>query len=400
VPAAAPPDLPLQETVAQAVLVAGWSGLPEGVYDGTPVHRAERFSLVRSGVRRSDGSAVVLAATAHRNRRFAAVETCNLPASRQHIPGLAIFGGVIGPAFGHQITQSIGRLWAGALAPKAPILFLPERLSFRSIPRHVLDLARALGVQNDLHLVTEPAQCEQLLVPAEVCNLDFRPCTTPYFRDWLARNRPEPPPEPGPDLYVSRSGLPLDNGQYLQENLLETALQRSDYRVIHPERLTIAEQLAAYRAARRLIFADGSAAHLWSFAARPGQKVAIVLRRQRDRKFARWFRSFDAAPPAYLDHGLADFWRRGEGPSRSLSLLDLQGLWQSLREGGYHDDPASLGPARATVEAWLAVLPLPRFSMTLSPPFDLDQRSLELMALRSRCARRPGSFAPPTGTDP
>jgi hypothetical protein len=305
------------------------------------------------------------------------------------MPGVSIFGGVMGHAFGHQVTQSVGRLWAAALAPGAPILFLPETLSFKRIPGYFIDLVRSLGVVNDLRLVTAPTLCDELLVPEDACNLDLRPCTTPFFRRWLADRRPLPQDEPGADIYVSRSRLALDSGQFLQEEPLERALAVAGYRVVHPEQLSITAQLDTYAQARRLIFADGSAAHLWSFAARPDQKVAIILRRPRDRKFARWFRSFDVAPPAYLDHGIADFWRRGEGPARSVALLDLQALWQALRAHGFHDAAPPPGPDRAEAEAWLSRLVPPRLAAGAVPSFALDQRSLDLIGLRSRFSIRP-----------
>ena len=394
-PAPVPPEPPRHEVIADAVLIAGMAALDAAQPPAMGESRLARLSLGRSGVRQGDGTLVPLADTIYRNRRFAPGDADPLPDPAGRVEGTAIFGGVIGPAFGHQVTQSIGRLWAGALAPDAPILFLPERLSFTDIPGHFRDLALCLGVRNPLRLMTGPARCDRLLVPQEACNLDLRPCTTPFFRHWLATARPAPQAMDGPDIYVSRSRLPLDNGQYLQEPALERALEACGYLILYPEQMGIPAQLDAYARARRLIFADGSAAHLWSFVARPEQKAAVVLRRPRDRKFARWFRSFDAAPPTYLDRGLADFWRRGEGPSRSIALLDMQALWGDLRDLGFHDRTADLGPDRQELEAWLDRMAPPRLVPGVAPPGGMDQRSLDLLALRSRFARRP-AIAPAT----
>ncbi|HOZ31486.1 MAG TPA: glycosyltransferase 61 family protein [Tabrizicola sp.] len=386
----APPSIRI---VQNAVLVAGRDGLDasSGQAVGDPVPL--RQPLRRIGVRTADGTPDPLASVRYRNRfvRAHAAPFAPPDASTEDTPtlaGLSIFGGVIGPQFGHQVTQSLGRLWLADQFPTARIVFLAANLGFDRLPGYVTDLVRALGVANRLELITRTTICETLALGPDICNLERRPSVQPQFLDWRARHDPVSDRlDADLDLYVSRSGLGLANGQFLQETALEHALAAQGYQVFHPQDATIAVQAATYRRARRVIFADGSAAHLWSLFAHPKAKVAIVLRRPPDRHFAAWFRAI-GPKPAMLDHGIADFTRRGEGNQRSVGLVDLRAVWDRLRDLGFHDDPAQIGPSKADLRDWLAAFsgrktPFPR------PPFALDDRSRALLGLRNRITIRP-----------
>jgi hypothetical protein len=387
-PAASRIAAPLHVVLDNAVLVAGPAALATLPPGRTDAAYLSRLPLRRSGVAGADGSLPPLATSLYRHRRFAALAGPTVSSDDERLEGTSIFGGIVSQHFGHVVTQSLGRLWAGRLAPDAPILFLPETPGVTALPGFLTDLARSLGVTNPLRLVPGPTVADRLILPQDTCNLSHRPTATPWFLDWLASHRPAPPPGPVAPLYVSRSRLGAGAGQYLQETVLEAALAASGYRIFHPQDHAIDRQIDAYQSADRLIFADGSAAHLWSLVARPDQTAAIILRRTRDREFGRWFRSLGAPVPQYLDHGLADFWRRGDGPGRSVALLDLPALWTALRDLGYHADPARIGDDPASLVAWIADLPHRRKG-PLVLPVTLDPRSREILALRRHAALRP-----------
>lgn len=312
-PAHPPAGAPSLEIVRKAVPIAGAAAAAlRAPAAEAPGYR--RTSLRHSRARKADGSPHPLALSRFRNAQFAPSAGDPAPVGLGRLPGLSVFGGVLGRDFGHVVTQSIGRLWAGSLAPGAPILFLPETAEVTGIPAYFTDLARGLGVSNALCLVTTATLCNRLLVPEDICNLVHRPSASRFFVDWLAQNRarPDPPAAGTGRVYVSRSGLDLTNGRFLQEAALEQALAANGYLVFHPEDHPVARQIEVYQSARHLIFADGSAAHLWSLVARPGQAAAVILRRPLDRPFERWFRSVGCARPALVDgagsptcHGVA-----------------------------------------------------------------------------------------------
>lgn len=374
---------PRFEIVDRAVLVAGGDAMIGTKPKWNDDAFRHRVSLPHLGVRLADGTAPALSALLYRHRRPVPPDLSALPERPVRHPGLFIFGGVAGPQFGHLLTQSIGRLWAASLHPEAPILFLAETLGMEQLPGAFVAFLRSLGVRNELRLVTSSMECETLLIPGELCNLESRPCLRPEFKQWLTTVIRYPDTSGQGDLYVSRSGLDPSMGQYLQEATLEAALQANGYRVFHPETHTIEEQIATYRAARRVIFADGSAMHLWSFVAHPGQRSAVILRRDKDRHFAAWLRSIQCGLPVYINQVLAAFSRRGEGPARSVVLLDLGAVWQQLGEFGFHQDSSAIGATRSEVFAWANSLAAKSRAFP-APPFGLDQRSLDLIARRNR----------------
>ncbi len=247
----------------------------------------------------------------------------------------------------------------------------------------------SLSIGNPARLVTTVTECERLVLPADICNLAFRRCASGFFLDWLAANRPQHDLAQTERIYVSRSGLGLHHGQYLQETTLEAALARQGYRIFHPEAHPIRDQIATYAAARQLIFADGSAAHLWSLHARPGQAAAVILRRPPDRYFLRWFHAFATVRPVFIDHGIADFWRRGGRGRRCVTLLDLQArVWAIWPKAGFHADTGRIAPDRADLvrqaaRNWRRAMPRPR--QRPSHPIQGRARFLEL---RSRAGLR------------
>lgn len=241
-----------------------------------------------------------------------------------------------------------------------------------------------------MQLVSASTRCEQLLIAPDLCNLQRRPCVSPAFLNWLDESRPAADLGPGDDLYVSRSALSLAHGQFLQETELEAALARCGYDIFHPEQAPIAEQVSRYRNARRILFADGSAAHLWSFFARPDAKVAIILRRPPSTTFRAWFRSAGCPRPRYLDFGVADFRNRRDVETHGVGLLDLPALWEALRDQGFHDDPGDIGIPRNQILRWVAGLH-GHFGRIPKPDFPLDPRSLALISKRRRVSLRSGT---------
>ena len=381
-----PPDCHL---VRNAVLIAGTDAADGQPADAVDAQRNPQLMLRGLGVRQADGTLAPQSVCHYRNRLrpISANTSVPLPNPEQRLEGLSIFGGLVGPQFGHMVTQSLGRLSICSRFPQARVVFLAEQLGFQVLPYYFVALLRAVGVTNPVQLVSASTRCEQLLIAPDLCNLQRRPCVSPAFLNWLDESRPAADLGPGDDLYVSRSALSLAHGQFLQETELEAALARSGYDIFHPEQAPIAEQVSRYRNARRILFADGSAAHLWSFFSRPDAKVAIILRRPPSSTFRAWFRSAGCPRPSYLDFGMADFGNRRDIGSRGVGLLDLSALWVALRDLEFHDDPDGIGIPRAQVLRWLAGLHGHQGRIP-KPDFPLDPRSMALIGKRRRVSLR------------
>jgi Glycosyltransferase 61 len=345
------------------------------------------------GVRQADGRVARFGTDIYRHRRSRPIKLGHLRQPVEQFSGRMIYAGVIGPDFGHQLTQSLGRLWACAEFAEAELAYVATSPEYEALPGYFVDLVRWLGVTNPVRLVRQPLTVAELVVPQDLCNLHRRPSIAPVFARWLADRRPARPVEPSLSVYASRSGLDVARGQYLQETELESALAAEGYLVIKPEQMPIGDQIDLYLRAGRLIFADGSAAHLWSLFGHADQRAAMILRRPADPHIQRWFQGLPTLSMTFHDHRIADFSRRGGASGKSAALLDLRALWSDLRAAGFHRSDAAFGCPRAELEDWVASVKNGARPLD-SAPFDLDPRSRSLLAHRPRAEFSRTAFVP------
>ena len=296
------------------------------------------------------------------------------------IEKFSIYGGVIGPQFGHAITQSLGRLWVASRFPNAEILFAPANDRVMQIPSYFIQLLSYLGINNPIRLVNQDTWIPNLVVPRDICNIDKRPCVTKEFLNWITLRRPYVAIDNDVSLYISRSAMPLHSGQFLQETLIEDILRGAGYTVVHPEKISIAEQALLYAQAKRIIFADGSACHLWSLFAQQGQSVGIILRRPINRYLNRWFKSMNIVRPAFMNFVLANL-HESEVPNyyKSVALLDIESLWEGLRDLNFHNSPGGPTSPSAHLTALISAVST---SGNFAPLDCLDERSCALIEKR------------------
>ena len=121
------------------------------------------------------------------------------------------------------------------------------------------------------------------------------------------------------ELYIGRSELPAGRGNLLGEEALEQMLAAEGYQSFHPEKHDLRTQIAAYKAARQIIAAEGSALHLLAMVAQPEQQVAIVVRRPSaaTQGLERHLQSFAGITPATLCHLTRSWKPKGSAKSRT-----------------------------------------------------------------------------------
>lgn len=135
--------------------------------------------------------------------------------------------------------------------------------------------------------------------------------------------------------FVSRSG---HRTTIAGEADLDELFERAGARVVHPERLPLREQLAAYASAETLVFAEGSAVHGTQLLGRNLGHVVVIARRKnfpfgevllspRSERFS----SIDVVQGMITGHDR----RRGiERTASGLSLLDMDALLTELAKHG------------------------------------------------------------------
>lgn len=261
----------------------GWSESISVLRNVTVVPPVESNLVQAAGLLREDGSYCAEGALWRRHRPIT-TEPPKPSEIAEKISGRWLWGGVLWAHFGHFLVESTARLWALSEldAPVDGVLFIPKRPAVRDQVRgfqaEFVDL-----MQRDLpiRVAADPSLVEELVIPGQGFGLGRIIEATPKYRNAIhARFARDIKPEGPEKIYISRSKLGLGKGGLLGEEQMEAFLAAEGYEIFHPQEHTLSEQLARYKAARKVIAADGSALHLYAMVGRPDQKVAMVLRRK------------------------------------------------------------------------------------------------------------------------
>lgn len=261
----------------------GWSEEILTVENATVVPPASSDFIQPGGVLDRNGDYVAHGALWRRHRP---ITTAPSPPSGEvaHLPGRWLWGGLLWGNFGHFLAESTARLWAldHLDAPVDGVLFMPRRTrnEARLKPFHqpFFDL---LGMTEPVRVTTEPVRVDQLVVPGQGFGLGEISAGTAKARaSRLARIGADVAPEGGEKLYISRTALGAAKGSILGEERVETWMAAEGYEIFHPQQHAMAEQVARYKAARKIVATDGSALHLVAMTGRQDQDIAIIARRK------------------------------------------------------------------------------------------------------------------------
>ncbi len=275
-----------------------------------------------------------------------------LPVAESEMPllkGNYLYGGWLRAHFGHFLLESTARLWAlDELAEDIDgIIFTPFRNGgVGQAQKRYGPFLDILSGSKPLRIVREPTQVENIVVPDPGFGHHARILGSQRYRDYTrAQVAAAVKPEGAERLYVSRSALMDKRGGVVGELLIEAVMQANGYEIFHPQRHSIPDQLARYKAARELVCLDGSALHMAAYALQPGARVGMILRRHANlldglAKQVELFAgakvfSLDALQASWVDEAAkrVDF--------RSMGELDFEKLHKSLVEHGFITDGPS-----------------------------------------------------------
>jgi len=256
-----------------------------------------------------------------------------------HLPGRWLFAGVGRHHFGHFLLEATPRLWALDHLQERPdgIALIP--MAGRDIAavlrRRLGPLLDILGQGLPLHLVETPVQVDEAIIPSQGFGHLHWTHGTPEARAYIRRHLCAAVPAEGPDkLYVSRRRLRNTMQQLPFEQKIERWMSRAGFAIFHPQRHSIPEQIARYRAARVIVGPDGSAFHLAPFVMQPGTCVGLIQRRTRQNVF-------DAIARQITQMGEADLWTSAalshltDSPDDTALPSELHQLHSDLRAGGF-----------------------------------------------------------------
>lgn len=257
----------------------GWSRDIISVSDATvwPAGPMKRIPIC--GVTHADGRDCPEAAIYRGDTRMMApVPAASLPPPQARLAGTHLWGGQVFAHFGHFLTETIPRLWATRSSDAQSVIFIGKHEGLRQFSGWQLRFLELLGLDMPVTFVTEPTRVERLLVPGQGFGLGRIARGTPEFRAYIAQLRKTVRPAGAERIYISRTRTGK-KGRVLNEFSIEQNLIAQGYVAYHPQLHSLDEQLSQYMAATHVIGLDSSAFHLMGMVAHPGQRAAIILRR-------------------------------------------------------------------------------------------------------------------------
>lgn len=182
--------------------------------------------------------------------------------------GTWVFLGSLFRHFGHFLLEGLSRTWAlGTLPDDLPLVCYDASLSDWQ-----WELLGRLGVDPDRLLLLEvPTRFERLVVPSAAYDLHVG--AAPQITSTWSAVRDDVPPH-GDPVYLSRSRF-ADNRSLVNEHAVEALFARAGFEVLHPQELSISEQVARASAAPVVAGSAGSAMYLGAFQA-PRQRRLVL----------------------------------------------------------------------------------------------------------------------------
>ncbi|AHM04404.1 hypothetical protein roselon_02053 [Roseibacterium elongatum DSM 19469] len=262
----------------------------------------------------------------------------------ERLEGRWLFGGLCYGHFGHFLVESSTRLWAlDALDGIEGIVFYPkqqlthERRQFR----HLLPFFAAMGLEHlAIRAPQKPVVIDELAVPPPGFGMEEMMAGRPEFRAWMRDNLGAAIAADGPEaVYVSRSRLPSKRGSVLMEDRLEHLMEAAGYTVIHPQEHPLEQQIALWKAARRIVSLDGSALHLAAMVVDPATQVAILNRgpSQNIEDYILQFNHFAGIAPLRVEAINGFFSRAGKRVKKreTYATLDFPSAGAQLAAAGF-----------------------------------------------------------------
>jgi len=290
------------------------------------------------------------------------------------LPGRWLYGGPMHRHFGQFLVESLGRLWAvpelageieGVVffcgdveGPGGQEAFSEAELQAWAAVvaniRQTKEAHRIFAPKCQIKLITRPVRVAELVVSSQLSGFDRRGPEIVSGHERHRRHIRQSVDAAFPQitqatekLYVSRSKMPLTSGFFFREELFERNLQQQGYRVVHPQFLSLGEQISLYRSASHVILGSGSACHVLALAVDGRQRLAVLERDQEPNPIFTaqlramggevltidaWDGEFQPAP----DAGPGARWIASH---RVIVAVDWGAVWARLQEAGFVDGP-------------------------------------------------------------
>lgn len=201
-----------------------------------------------------------------------------------------IFLGNVYPAFGHFMLEHLNRAWVllNKKYKNMPVVLINNK-SVSPVPGYMYRFLELLGVaRENIIILDNTTRFRSVIVPAQAYNLPIYSATEfGKTFDAMVKNI-NVAPKNIDKIYVSRTAL--QSRRTYGEDKIEKIFAKNGYTIIHPEKLSLDEQIAYASGAKYLAGCAGTALHLALFMR--GGGTVIQIKRNRKHK--------DSAPAQYL----------------------------------------------------------------------------------------------------
>ena len=170
----------------------------------------------------------------------------------------AIYAGTLYFHFGHFLLESLARSWYARQHPELPFVWAGSYCwQDKELQDWQLEILDILGIANPTRILAAPARFDLLHVPDIGYRYDdtFHPEHAAFLGNYAG-----PAQEPGRKLWLSRSAIESDVRD-LNGVAIEHQLTRVGWNIVHPETLTVREQLDHLARAELVAGEEGSAFH-------------------------------------------------------------------------------------------------------------------------------------------
>ncbi len=194
----------------------------------------------------------------------------------------AIYGGVLfANHHGHLITESTARLWPMMVhhstfeIPDIPILFRIAgrgKLPTKKLAGNAKHLLEVIGIWERVHIVEEPTLVKELIIPhaansnAQGVHLIFGELLKWVGKQLLQQCEIKSTYWHQKRVYLSRSNLSSKLRKLGNEKKLERILKENGFNIVHPQELSLKEQVNMFSQAREIVGPLGSAFHTMLFS--------------------------------------------------------------------------------------------------------------------------------------
>ncbi|MED4080644.1 DUF563 domain-containing protein [Halalkalibacterium halodurans] len=192
------------------------------------------------------------------------------------LPGDSLFlSGEFSGEYGHFLLEILSRLW---ITDFIQIQSLPILMNPTDRKQWQLDLLKPFGIKKpQIVPLHQPTVCERLHIPVQSFSLrrytsSFAHKVWKTIGDYYDTGSQQVPDK----IYVSRSRLKSNRRRLINETDVERLFSRNGFQIIHPQELTIKEQINLFRHAQVIAGPLGSAMYNCVFQTKPTKKLLLT----------------------------------------------------------------------------------------------------------------------------